>query len=254
MPRMKTNTLLSSVIAIVGVAASALAIEGGNSARQGALFNGESGDRVEALYAGGPHIFSVGAYGQYQERSVQDDNDLTQKLSIRHLMTYLGCDVLPWLTLQAGIGQSDLSGLGDDRDEDIEWMGGAQLRLMDYMLIEPPIGEDTYWFGLDSNLRYTGSESDGFQGDVKWGEFFGSVTLSLTTRPERYGFVDRISIFFGPAVSFIRGTVDDEDISEDQSIGFVGGLQIVPSDNLTFRVEAEQFDDTSFGGSVAFHF
>jgi hypothetical protein len=251
---MKTNTFFAAAVTLVALAVPALALDGGNSARQGSLFNGESGDRVEALYEGGPHIFSIGAYSQYQKRGMDDGRGSTDDWTVHHLVTYIGCDVLPWMTLEGGIGQSKLGNLGDDRSSDVEWMGGVRLRILDYMLIEPIIGEDTYWFGLDSHVQFTGSESDGSKGDIKWGELFGSLTMSLTSRPERYGFMDRISIFFGPAFSLIEGTKDGKDISEDQAVGFVGGLQFVPSDNITIKVEAQQFDQTSLGVSLGFHF
>ena len=254
MPRMKTNTTLSAIASLLAFALPVLALDGGNSARQGALFSGESGERNEAVYDGGPHILSVGVTSEYQKRGITDDRDNLKVYNIQHLMAYLGCDVTSWLTVEGGIGQSKVGNLDDNRSADTEWMGGLRLRLLDYMLIEAPAGEDTYWFGLDSHIQYTGSKSDGRQGDIKWGEAFGSLTMSFTTRPERYGFMDRISLFVGPAVSLIRGTKDGDDIEEDQAIGFVGGLQFVPSDNFTIKVEAQQFDKTSAGVSASFHF
>jgi hypothetical protein len=255
MQRMKTNIFLSTAVTVFALAASALAVDGGSSARQGSLFDGESGKRLEALYEGGPRLFSLGVYFQNQERGVsRDDSDFVTDWTVRHLMTYVGLDLRPWLTVQGGIGQSSLDVNGSERDSDMEWMGGAQIRLLDYMLIEPIIGDDTYWFGLDSNFQYTGSRSDAPEGDITWAEMFGSLTMSLTSRPERYGFMDRISLYFGPAFSMIRGRDDNDDFSEDKSLGFVGGLQFMPSDNLTFKLELQHFDETSFGGGVGFHF
>lgn len=251
---MKTNALLSTVVIVLAWVTSALAVDGGSSARQGSLFNGESGPRLDAVYAGGPRLFSVGAYSLYQKRAMSDDSDFVTDWRIRNLMTYVGFDVRPWLTIQGGVGQSDLSVAGDSRDAGFEWMGGAKLRLLDYMLLEPIVGDDTYWFGLGSTLRYTSSKSEGFADDITWGEMFGSLTMSLTSRPERYGFMDRISLYFGPAVSMIRGKDGNTDVTEDQSTGFVLGLQFVPSDNITLTLEAQQFDSMSVGGGVGLHF
>jgi hypothetical protein len=251
---MKTNTFLSMAVTFFALAASALAVDGGSSARQGSLFNGESGKRLEAEYEGGPRLFSIGAYSQYQKRGIVHDDDFVTDWSVRHLMTYLGLDLLPWLTVQGGIGQSSLSLEGESRDADIEWMAGAQIRILDYMLLDPIVGDDTYWFALDSTLQYNASRSEGFGGDVTWGEMFGDLTMSLTSRPERFGFMDRISLYFGPALSMIRGTDDRGDFSEDKSVGFVAGLQFMPSDNLTFKVELQHFDELSIGGGIGFHF
>jgi hypothetical protein len=252
---MKTNTFLSTLVTVFALATSALAVDGGSSARQGSLFNGESGPRLNAVYDGGPRLFSLGAYSQYQKRGMTDDSDFVTDWSIRHLMMYAGFDLRPWLTIQGGIGQSDLSIADDEaRDADMEWMGGAQVRLLDYMLLEPVIGDDTYWLGVDSQFRYTSSKSEGFGGDITWGEMFGSLTMSLTSRPERSGFMDRISLYFGPAVSMIRGKDGNTDVSEDQSLGFIGGLHFVPSDNFTLTLEFQQFGAMTVGGGVGLHF
>jgi hypothetical protein len=256
MATMNTKACFSTVVTYFVLASFALAMEGGASARQGSLFNGDSEKRVDAVYDGGPHIFSIGAYAQYQKRAViYGDGDIPTDWSVNHLMTYLGLDLGSWLTIQGGVGQSTLTVAGDEsRDADLEWMGGAQARLLDYMLLEPIIGDDTYWFGLDLNLKYTGSRSEGFGDETLWNETFGSLTMSLTSRPERYGFMDRISLYFGPAVSVIRGTQGDEAISEDKPMGFVGGLMFAPSDNFTFNLEMQSFGDMSFGGGVGLHF
>ena len=258
MPRMKTHSSFATVIAVFAMALPALAVDSGASARQGSLFNGDSGDRVEAVYEGGPRPLSISISSQYQKRGVvYGDSDFTTEWSVRHLYSSIGYDIRPWLTVEGGIGQSDLSSDGDTRDSDLEWMGGLQFRLMDYMLVEPPIGDDTYWFGLDGHVQYTGSQSEGGQGDIDWAEWFGSLTASLTTRPERYGFMDRITLYFGPAYSMIRGKESGgfgRDIEEDQAIGFIGGLVFVPSDNISIKLEAQQFDETSIGASIGFHF
>jgi hypothetical protein len=251
---MKTHTFLAAFVTLVTLTGVAMAVDMGASARQGSLFNGDSGKRLEAVHQGGPRLLSVGVSSLLQKREMDYDNlPGLQKWDARHLMVSVGFDVFPWLTAEGGIGQSSLNENSVDQGSDVEWMGGGQIRLLDYMLTEPPIGNDAYWFGLDLGARYSAAQA----GDLKWGEMFGSVTMSFTVRPERYGFMDRISLYFGPAYSDIRGKdsgLFGGDISADQSTGFIGGVVLVPSDNFTIKLEAQSFGEMSMGASFGFHF
>jgi hypothetical protein len=251
---MKTHTIFTAFVSVVIVAGVAMAVDSGASARQGSLFNGDSGKRLEAVHQGGPRLLSLGVSSLSQKRDIDNDNiGGTQNWQVRHLLCYVGFDVFPWLTVEGGAGQSTVTQNGISGDSDFEWMSGGQIRLLDYMLTEPPAGNDAYWFGVDLNGQYSMSQSS----DIKWAEVFGSMTMSLTTRPERYGFMDRIGLYFGPAYSAIRGKdhgLLGGDITEKQSTGFVGGLVLVPSDNFTIKLEVQSFGSMSMGGSVGFHF
>jgi opacity protein-like surface antigen len=233
------------------------AVDSGTTASQGALFGGQSLTKPEAIYEGGPSMLSVGiSYFQQKRDMTAGDNDAGKEAwKVNHALGYLGYDVLSWLTVEAGAGQGKISAGEQDFDADFEWMAGAQVRLMDYLALDPVVGQDPYWVGLNGQLQYLSTSTDGdFGGDVEWNEFFGAVTLSLTSRPEIYGFVNRVGIYMGPAFSKIDAKQGGQDFDEDSSFGFIGGLTVNPSDNLTLKFELQGFGQTSFGASLGFHF
>lgn len=252
---MKTYSYVLSWLTVSLFAISASAMSG-TSLEQGALLNGDSTAPYDAVHDGGPRIVSVGAYVGNQERGMQDGHGVST-WEISHMMAYLGLDLTPWLTILGGVGESDLSVDGDNRDSGFEWMGGLQLRLLDYMVMDPVFDDNAYWVGIDTDFRGIGSTSEGGSGDVTWLELFGSMTFRVTVHPERGGFIDSISVFAGPAYSAITATDNsgfNVDMNEDKATGFVGGIQFDPSENVAIRLEYQKFDSGTFGGSLLFHF
>lgn len=253
---MKTYSLVLSwmLASLVSISASAMS---GYSLEQSSLFNGDSTAPYDTVHDGGPRILSLGAYIANQERGMQDDGNRIYNWEISHKIAYLGLDLTPWLTILGGVGESDLSIDGDNRDSGFEWMGGIQLRLMDYMVMDPVFDDNAYWIGVDTDFRGIGSTSEGMNGDLSWLELFGSLTLSVIVHPERGGFIDRISVFAGPAYSAITATSDtgyNVDMTEDKATGFVGGIQFNPSENVALRFEYQKFDAGTIGANLSFHF
>jgi hypothetical protein len=249
---MKTYSYVLSwlVISLLSFSASAMS---GYSSQQGSLFNGDSTSAYDTMHDGGPRALSIGAYVATQKRGMQNGTRV-EDWEINHAIGYLGLDITPWLTIIGGVGQSELSIQNDDRDADLEWLGGLQMRMLDYMVMD---SSDNWWLAIDADFRGIGSTSEGTKGDMTWLELFGSLTMSMTVHTERGGFMDRISIFAGPAYSAITATEDngfDTDLNEDQATGFVGGIQFNPNANVALRLEYQSFDDSSVGGSLSFHF
>jgi len=252
---MKTYSYILSwlIVAMFTFSASAMS---GSSLQQGSLLNGDSAKSYDVIHDGGPRVLSVGAYVANQKRGM-DANGTVSDWEISHMIAYLGLDLTSWLTVIGGAGQSDLSIQGDTRDSDFEWLGGIQVRFLNYMVLDPLFGDNAYWVSIDTDIHSIGSTSEGINSDVTWLEIFGSLTMSMTIDTERGGLLDRISIFAGPAYSSITATDSDgfsADMNEDQATGFVGGIQIDPSENVTLRLEFQQFDSSSVGGSLTFHF
>jgi hypothetical protein len=255
---MKTHILASAIVLTCSLGVSAMAaMSGGTAGSQGAIFTGQTTAKAEPIYEGGPQRFGFGAYYFDQRRDMSGGSiPGDQEWKVQHLMGYVGYDVLPWLTVEAGVGQSKLDieeeGGGE---EDVEWMAGAQVRLLDHMALDPVVGEDAYWVGLDGQIHYAGTtfERD-FGGDIDWHELFGAITVSFTARPEVSGFVNRVGLYFGPAFSMISADQDGEDADEDQSFGLIGGLTVNPSDNVSLKIEVQGFGNASLGAAVGFHF
>ena len=255
MPPMKTYSYVLSWLLVTLFTFSASAMSG-YSLQQGSLFNGDSTAAYDTMHDGGPRALSVGAYVATQKRGMQNGNRVDD-WEINHMIGYLGLDLTPWLTILGGVGQSELSIQNDNRDSDFEWLGAVQMRMLDYMVLDPLLDQNACWFAIDAEVRGIGSSSEGVNSDVTWLELFGSLTMSLTVHPERGGFMDRISIFAGPAYSAITATEDggfNADLNEDKATGFVGGIQFNPSENVALRLEYQDFDSGSVGGSLTFHF
>jgi len=255
MPAMKTYSLVLSCVSAILVAASASAMSG-TSLQQGALFTGDSGKAHDNLFDGGPRALSVGVYLASQKRGMVEDG-MTSEWEIRHSIAYLGLDLTPWLTILGGGGQSDLSIAGDNRGADFEWLGAIQWRMFDYLAFDPLFSDGACRVSVDAEFRGIGSQSEGMGGDLTWLELFGALTMSFTVNTERNEILDSISVFAGPAYSTITATREtglNVDLNEDESLGFVAGLQVNPSENVTLRLEFQEFDSGSFGGSCTFHF
>lgn len=250
MPPMKKNTFFCTFMLVLAMTASAWALSAGTSASQGAAFNTESQKTRESIFSGAPTRLAFGGYTLHQKRGV-DVGGTVEKWKIEHWVAYATLDITSWLTILGGGGQSDLTRGGESSDGDTEWVAGGTLRLLDYFAMDPIIGEDPYWFSINVDGQYTGAKA----GDVDWSEFYGDVLLNITSRTERWGFMDSITLYFGPAFSVIEGTNPfNNDLSQDQTVGFVAGLAFNPSDNLTLKTELQNFDDTSWGIGATFHF
>ena len=170
----------------------------------------------------------------------------------REAIVYLGLDVTPWLTFLGGCGQSDLSVGSEERDSDFEWLGAIQWRMLEYLALDPLFNDSACRVAIDAEFRGIGSQSEGMGGDLTWIELFGALTMSFTVNTERGELLDRISVFAGPAYSTITATRDnglDADLNEDESLGFIAGLEAAPSENVTLRLEFQAFDASTFGGS-----
>jgi hypothetical protein len=258
---MKTNLFLVPVALAALSVSTALAMPSSTTAYQGYMFNGRSGPKPEPAYEGGPRRFSFGVEYNQQRRDMNYSGgafDHTERWRATFIHGFAGFDVFRWLTVQALAGSSDLTLDGvPGFDPGISWGGGVKLRLLDYMLLDPIVSDDLYWLNIEGGVQYTlNSAKDG--ADVKWGDLFSTLTVQIQARPEKFGFVDRVGLFGGVAFSKIFGRSDgpvfDEDVEEDQSLGFTGGVTLNPSDNLALRADVLFLDTLSYGGSLTFHF
>jgi opacity protein-like surface antigen len=253
---MKTYAYVLTVLAAAMVSTSALAAGADSSPYQGALFNGDSTKFYDTVHSGGPRNVSVGVGIDQQNREMEMDNAVfVDQLEANHIMATLGYDVTKWFTLYGGLGSADVNLGNDNRSSNMEWLLGGQFRILDYMVLEPWNDIDQYWVGVDANsyVRNTKVEGDaGYYDNFSENltEIFASLTISFYSQPEKPGAWNRVGIYVGPAISFI----EYGDQSESQPIGFIGGLQLSPSPNISMKVEFQQFDDTGMGASIGFHF
>lgn len=250
MPPMKTNTLLFASVAVFALAASAWAVTPGTSASQGAAFNTEAQKTRESLFDGAPTRLGFGMYYAHQERGIEVNRSV-QDWEVQHTVGYVTVDLAPWLTLLGGAGESELTQENSSSDGDVEWIAGGTLRLLNYFIMDPIVGEDPYWLSINLDSQYTHATA----GDLAWNEVYSALLFNFTADTERYGFMDRVALYLGPAFSGIDGSDDfDNDIREDQSFGLVAGLAFSPNDNVTIKTELQKFDSVSWGIGASFHF
>jgi hypothetical protein len=250
MPPMKKNTFFSTVMLVLATTTSAWAMSAGTSASQDSLLTKESQKTRESIFNGAPTRLGFGAYYEVQKRGIEAGGPV-QDWKVTHKVAYVTLDVAPWLTLLGGGGANDVDWNGRSGDGDGEWIGGGTLRLIDYFAMDPIVGDEPYWLSVDLDGQFTAATA----GDTSWDEFYSAMLLNVTSKTERWGFMDRVALYFGPAYSKIDGSDDyDNDFSQDQEFGFVAGISMSPNDNLTIKTEMKRFDDTSWGVGASFHF
>jgi opacity protein-like surface antigen len=259
MPAMKTNHLLAcaAFLSVMGTGAIAPAVTWNPSAHQGYMFYGASPARRERAYIGGPRHWGFGGFVEQQTRGMDDED-----WKMLYLTGFVSYDIFRWLSLYATAGQSDLTRGNTRYDASFAWGGGAYVRFLDYLLLEPlPLADSPLWLSIDGNAEYfqgRAEAEDDDDEDMVWGELHGALTACLNVRPERYTFVDRIGLYGGVACSFIGGgeaTWFDEDaVTQDQPFGFVAGLVLNPTDNFMVKAEGRFYDSFGVAASVAFHF
>ncbi len=254
---MKIIPILSAVIITAATVSAFAATESGAMATQGYLSYGSSTAPKDGDFFGGPHRWSFGGFMDHDQRPVTIGG-LKDTWQNDRMMAFVGFDPLSWITLQAAVGSSSLA-LGDgSRDDKTEWQAVLRLRLLEYMIVDPPVGNEPYWLGIEAMGRFDRGQSGGGMGDIDWNQYDAALTFHLSTRPERWMAVDKIDLYAGPGVSVLDGTrkgfVSDTDISEDHAVGLVGGLIFSLGSNFSLGLNLAAFGNLSYGGELAFHF
>jgi len=227
---------------------------------QGFLSTGTASNRPTRPYAGGLPYLSFGIEYQDQTRAIVPSGNQgpLPDLSIQRLTGLIGLDLVPWLTVEVGAGMTDLALKGEDdsRDKDWEWRVGGRARLLDYRIP----ADDPFYFGIEGEAFYRASQSDNWDSELEWNEFYSALLFSLSNHPLiHFGDDVRVvSLYGGPALSLIDGTWSDDsgsvDFHEDQNMGAVLGVSFMPDEFMTINLEAQFFDDVSFGAGLSVHF
>jgi len=248
---MKTYAYILTVLAAAMVSTYTFASGVDSSAYQGALFNGDSTKFDDAAHSGGPHLISVGVNVQQQKRGLEYDNGFEgSELKANHIAGILGIDATKWLTFYGGAGEADVGLNGNSHSSNFEWLAGGDVRMLDYLVLEPWNDIDQYWVGLDLNSFVRNTKVDSGNSSDTLSEIFASLTMSFYSKPERPGAWDRVGVYVGPAFS----ALDYGNQSESQMFGIIGGLQLNPSPNISMKFELQKFDKLGMGAGVAFHF
>jgi len=203
---------------------------------------------------------SIGVSYEDIGRSIDLDEggDGDDKLSADSASLYLGYDVRPWLTAFGTVGGVELDADGDT-DAGLKVSAGLSAYLWEVNVLEPTFMAGRFSFKPTLEVSHYTSEAS--VGDVSWFD----VTLALPVGYEIFdgyaessqGISTSLSLYVGPAVSYVSGTVDapggDVDFDGEEYFGAIAGMDIYFSSQVSIGVQVSYFDETTIGGSLRFH-
>jgi len=208
--------------------------------------------------------FTIGATLDKQKRRLVYATGETGVLESRHAFGTLSCDVLPWIAVSVGGGETKvkpvpLHGYGDGESM---WMAGVVVSFWEYDLLDPSFlrtrnrlqASISYW-EHDTREQYT---------DLEWEETRAALVLRSECFVEDFG--DDLSVY-PYSIVFIVGAVHSEidgvmgmapgaeiDVGEDKTLGVLLGADVNVSHNVTIGVESRIFEDSTLGVNVGIHF
>ena len=186
-----------------------------------------------------------------------NDGELVM-LHSRSVYGMASCDLVSWLTLTAGGGQSqvkpeDFDPYGDNK---AMWMAGAKWTIWDFPLSEPP------WlmslFRVETSVSYWQNKAVLMDQDMDWHEWRGTLTVSAERYVEEWGKDSTVipysllfyagcaysqvggDVHLSPAAATAAGT-DKMGFDEEDSFAVIGGIDFFISHNLSIGAEARAF-------------
>ena len=219
-------------------------------------------------------FISVGAAFDHTDREMRLNDGELVMLHSRSVYGMASCDLVSWLTLTAGGGQSqvkpeDFDPYGDNK---AMWMAGAKWTIWDFPLSEPP------WlmslFRVETSVSYWQNKAVLMDQDMDWHEWRGTLTVSAERYVEEWGKDSTVipysllfyagcaysqvggDVHLSPAAATAAGT-DKMGFDEEDSFAVIGGIDFFISHNLSIGAEARAFDGTrnyAYTGSMALHF
>jgi hypothetical protein len=224
-----------------------------------ANLNDRSGTPLPLISA--PLPVSLQLAGMAQKRPLDFDNLGVHTATMQHLGVSLGVDVTPWLTVRGLLGSSEFKAGVENAGKigsGLEWGVDGEARLMNWHV--EPMMCNVSWIHFDASGRYLYARAESDGDEAQWMEGYGDLTVSLVTVPDnKQDTVHSVSVYAGPAVSWIDGELDlgggrSSDFSHDQLAGFTGGIVVVPHANIKLKLAAKIFDEVSYEGVIEFHF
>jgi hypothetical protein len=206
-------------------------------------------------YMGATHDrpqWSVGVYQGVQKRDLSSGFG-SGIFEMRRMQVRAGYNVMPWLTLFAGVGQAEMlpSGAPSHLDSDSEYHYGFHVRLIEHEFEDVKMRENY----LRIDLSYTVRESDG--DDFSWEEDIAAATFSFINEIERDQIYvpHSIGLYVGPLWSTVDATVGSRlAFSEVDDLGLVGGLDIYFNPHFSFQWELQMFEENSTQIGLRFRF
>ena len=232
-----------------------------------ATLPGTTGD--DFLAVGNADKFSVGINYENVRRYVDPDVGENFRLDATSISLFLGYDVLNWITVFGTLGQSENNSefaLGKSDDRQFKWSIGASANLYKWYINEPAVMTgDRVTVRLFA--EFASYEADTGVGNMEWDDVFIVLPIAYE-RFERNDRIDndselfRISIYAGPAISLVNGSLDtgtsDIGFEAKETFGVVAGIDVYFTHSISVGGQAHMFDladeDISARASIRYHF
>jgi len=258
---MKTHHIIITVVLVFGLCILVPPLQGaGADSPRDSFWHARSLDRL-----------SVGGAYEKQERDLEDEFGLTGALEARHVYAFLSLDVFSWLTVNGGVGQTEVKPqkLMTYADEDEMWMVGVRLNLWEYDIVDPSFLASVC--RLQAAASHWEHDGDAWGGNLEWEEQRAallfqaeSYVLDFGKDPGTYPYSVIFSI--GPVYSEIEMETDipppwtasipspKVDLEEEDSLGLLGSIDVNIAHNFSVGWEVRVYDQATHAVNVAFHF
>jgi len=232
---------------------------GGFAARGAAL--GEAGPRESLLGSESLDRWTVGLDYERQARRVTLDGGADATLYLRSTSAFLGYDFAPWFTLFGTVGQAEgRLYTGSYGDTDLRLSAGVDVNLWQYDVADP--GFLAGRLTLRGLAEFASSNFEEGDAEVDFTETFGALTLNYEIFVEDLKATRRIPyslvLYVGPAYSALDGEAElggaEESFDEDRTLGFAAGADLFVAHNLSLGFHLQEFDHTTYRGTLRYHF
>lgn len=209
---------------------------------------------------------SVGVDYEVIKRDIVVDSGGADSLEADSVCGFIGVDVTPWLSPFVTLGSSAVvdPSTDDSGDSKFKWSAGLNLNIWHYDIVSPDFLSGR--LSIESMVEYAkyASENVGWRGEtVEWSDTTVVIPFCYEMFEDLSPLADKslrksLNLYVGPALSVLDGTVQsgggEESFSEDQQIGFIGGVDIFLADKVSIGAHVLVFDQTTVTGSIRYHF
>ena len=232
-----------------------------------ATLPGSSGD--DFLTVADAHRWSVGINYESINRRIALDGGTQLDLEATSASLFIGYDALEWLTVFGTFGQTENTSdyvMSGASSREFKWSLGANANLVKWHLGQPRV-----MAGDRVTVRLFGEfasyETDDGDGSTEWTDVFFALPISYDRIERNQRIVEdselfRLSLYAGPAISFVNGDISSPgingDFKEKEALGVLAGMDIYFTRSVVLGAQAYLFDvkaeDISGRAALRYHF
>jgi hypothetical protein len=211
--------------------------------------------------------FTIGFEDQQRELRLDTDPGTVTLMDAEHMYGMLSCDLAPWITASAGLGNTKVNGDDDIGQQDSDkrremWTVGVTAGLWGRTIFDPDFM--ACHTRVQAGLSHWSHNAKISDESIQWDELRASLILSTEVFAKEFGedetmYPYSITFSIGGVYSDIAMDVEAPDQSivklrENDSQGFVAGIGLKIAHNLSLGWEARVFEKTSNSIKLAYHF